>query len=125
MLRPLRIALIALAAAALVAACSPSAASPPASSDPVDVTITARDLKFGQTSVQAPAGRPFTILFDNQESAPHNVTIARDTTFASPLFQGEIVSSRQITYSVPALQAGTYAFRCDVHPEMVGSLVAQ
>jgi hypothetical protein len=27
-----------------------------------------------------------------------------------------------MTYDVPALPAGTYSFRCDVHPDMSGEL---
>jgi plastocyanin len=123
MLRPLRIVLLAFAAAALAAACASSAPTPPAS--PADVTISANNLQFAPTSVQAPAGRAFTIDFNNQETAQHNVTIATDNSFGNILFRGEIVGQQAIRYNVPALQAGTYPFRCDVHPDMLGTLVAQ
>ena len=51
---------------------------------------------------------------DNQEVAPHNVAI-KDASGAEK-FKGEIFTSTQITYDVPALAAGTYDFRCEVHP---------
>ena len=123
MTRLLRLALSVAAVAALTAACSTTA--PPAATASGDVTITAKDNAFGQTNVTAPAGRPFTIGFTNQEASPHNVTIARDSSFSERLFEGEVVQNRAITYNVPALAAGSYPFRCDVHPFMVGTITAQ
>jgi hypothetical protein len=29
-----------------------------------------------------------------------------------------------VTYDVPALEAGSWFFRCDVHPDMKGTFVA-
>jgi plastocyanin len=124
-MRSLHLVILALAAIAIAAACSPSAGTPAPSGPPADVTITANNLEFGETSVEAPAGRAFTIDFNNLESAPHNVSIGRDNSFSSFLFQGEVVQSRLIRYDVPALQPGTYPFRCDLHPEMLGTIVAK
>jgi plastocyanin len=38
---------------------------------------------------------------------------------------GDIITGPNVTtqLAVPALEAGTYYFRCDVHPEMEGQLV--
>ena len=42
------------------------------------------------------------------------------------VFEGEIFSGTDSrTYDVPALQAGTYAFACSVHPNMVGTLTVK
>ena len=41
------------------------------------------------------------------------------------LFRGEIFSSGSKVYDVPALEAGTYFFRCDVHPDMTGTITAK
>lgn len=72
-----------------------------------------------------PAGRPFQLLFENRESAPHNVTMWDESTDA-PLFVGEVFSGPgSRTYDVPAIPAGTHRFRCDVHPEMAGTLTAR
>lgn len=123
---------LALAALALVAAaCSgsaptPAPTSPPSSpgSDPGPAVI-ARDLKFDRTELEVPAGRPFTLVFDNQEGPPHNVAIYSDESASQKLFVGEVFSGPAVkSYTVPALPAGTWFFRCDVHPEMRGSVVA-
>lgn len=125
MTRPFLLTLLLAAFAALVAACGSPAATEPAPTGAVDVTLSANNNTFDKTSLTVPAGRAFTIGFTNQESSPHNVTIARDASFSQRLFEGEVVQNRQIMYSVPALEAGTYAFRCDVHPFMAGTVTAQ
>jgi len=38
---------------------------------------------------------------------------------------GEIVSGSKATQQVPALKAGSYFFRCDVHHEMTGTITAK
>ena len=103
----------------------PSGPSPQPSVDPSALAIAAKDLRFSTGTLSAPAGEPFRIAFDNQESAPHNVAIYRDSSarekvFGSDPFSGPAV----VTYAVPALAAGTYFFRCDLHPDMSGRLVA-
>ncbi len=118
-----------VALAAVLAACSGTSAAPgtsaPAPSGAATgdvVSITAKDLKFDPTQVSVKAGQAFSIAFDNQEAAPHNVAIS-DASGAS-VFKGEIVSSAKVTYAVPALAAGAYPFICDVHPDMKGTITA-
>jgi plastocyanin len=122
-------ATLALTAVALAAAaCSSTSAGEPVPAAPVDgdaVVITAKDLKFGQAEVEVPAGEAFNLTFDNQESAPHNVAIYTDSSAATNLFRGEIFSSASKTETVPALDPGSYFFRCDVHPDMTGTIVAK
>jgi plastocyanin len=116
--------------AVLAAACSssspavPDGTAPPPASAPAGGTIVvvAKDLVFSTASISAPAGEAFQITLDNQESVPHNIAI-KDASGAVG-FKGEIVTSRQVTYDIPALGAGTYEFFCEVHPNMKGTLTA-
>ena len=111
-----------------IVACTAGAApsAPLASGDPAALHISADQLKFSTVSLSAPAGRPFQVVFDNRETAPHNVAIYRDASAAAAVFVGEVFTGpRAVTYDVPALDAGTYYFRCDLHPEMNGSLEAR
>ncbi len=124
----LTLALAALALAA--AACSttnagepPAASVPPA--DPSAPAVVAKDMRFAPAEVAVPAGKAFTLSFDNQDGAPHNVAIYSDASAGTNLFRGEIVSGTKVTYDVPALAAGSYFFRCDVHPDMTGTIVAK
>ncbi len=123
--RLLPLALVTLAL--ILAACSggSSGSTPQPSVDPGALTITAKDLQFSTDSLTAPADEPFQIVFDNQESAPHNVAIYRDAAATDDVFVPEPFSGpAAVTYDVPALAAGTYFFRCDVHPQMAGQLTA-
>jgi plastocyanin len=126
------VATLALAAVALAAAAcgstnagEPSGPASPAPADPGAPVVVARDLRFTAAEVAVPAGTPFQLTFENQESAPHNVAIYTDASARQSRFQGEILSSGTRVYEVPALAAGSYFFRCDVHPDMVGTIVAK
>ncbi len=119
-----------VALAAVLAACSGASAAPatPAASTPATpagdaVSIVAKDMKFAQTQVSVKAGEAFSIDFDNQDGAPHNIKIS-DASGAQ-VFKGDIVSSTKVVYAVPALAAGSYQFLCEVHPEMKGTITAQ
>jgi len=86
------------------------------------VMITAENISFTQTEVEAPADTPFTIRFENNDAGiPHNVEI-KDAGNQS-VFQGEIFNGVETRdYAVPALPAGEYTFVCTVHPNMTGTL---
>jgi cytochrome c oxidase subunit 2 len=98
-----------------------------ASAAPSGVTLelTAHNIAYDKSSLDAPAGQPFSIDFTNDDaSVPHNVAI-KDAT-GTEVFKGDIfpgVDSR--VYSVPALPAGTYTFVCSVHPNMTGTLTVK
>lgn len=88
-------------------------------------SILAHDLKFDTSRLAVPAGQVFTLVFDNEDGAPHNVAIYRDAAAADALFVGEIFGGpARRAYAVPALPADTYFFRCDVHHDMQGQVVA-
>jgi len=113
--------------AAVAAACSSSSAAPAVPSGPVadGPTIVAKDMKFQTTSVEVKADTNVTVHFDNQDSAPHNVAIYTDSGAGTPVSVGQVITSSKADQVVPALKAGTYFFRCDVHHDMTGSIVAK
>ena len=90
--------------------------------------MSATATAFDTSCLAAPAGAPFTIAFmNNDASVPHNVSIYTDATRDEGLFKGDLViGPGTITYHVPKLAAGTYYFRCDVHPtQMFGTFVVE
>jgi hypothetical protein len=112
---------IALAVAALAACSSGAAPTALVSVDPSAPRVVADDLRFTTPVVTGPAARPFQLVFDNQESALHNVAIQGSD--GGDVFTGELFNGPDVrVYSVPALDAGTYKFICSVHPDMVGEL---
>jgi plastocyanin len=104
---------------------APASAAPSAGTGGTVLTEVASGVQFQTTSLDAPAGQPFGIEFDNQDpSIPHNIEIL-DASGAK-LFEGDTVTGpAKTTYSVPALSAGTYKFVCKWHPNMVGQLTAK
>ena len=112
---------IALVVAALAACSSGAAPTALVSVDPSAPRVVADDLRFTTPLVRGPAARPFQLVFDNQESARHNVAIQGSD--GGDVFTGELFSGPDVrVYSVPPLDAGTYKFICSVHPEMVGEI---
>jgi cytochrome c oxidase subunit 2 len=87
--------------------------------------LAAKDVSFDKSSLEAPADKPFSIHFmNNDASVSHNVAIkdaAGQEVFKGDIFMG--VDAR--TYSVPALAAGSYTFSCSVHPTMTGTLTVK
>jgi cytochrome c oxidase subunit II len=114
----------------VVASGSPSASG---SGGPVaggsTVTIVASNAtKFDTPKVTTAAGKPFTLVFDNQDAtAPHNVVLQNpdgsnvqmggDTNF--------FVGPAKRELQVGALKAAAYPFHCQVHPNMTGTLTVQ
>ena len=122
------IATLGLAAVtALSAACAASAPAPSVSGpvDPNGPTVVAKDMKFQTGNVEVKAGENLTIHFDNQDSAPHNLAIYKDSSASTPISIGQVISSANADQVIPALAAGTYFFRCDVHHDMTGTIVAK
>ena len=73
----------------------------------------------------APAGKAFAMTFETRTASPTTSSIYTDSSASQRLYEGEIFSSGSRVYQVPALAAGTYFFRCDVHQDMTGTIVAQ
>jgi plastocyanin len=114
------LALVALVAvAASLATCGGPAATIQVDAD---VLITSGSLDFNLSEFTLPADVATKIHLVNQSPMPHNIAIYTDASVTVPLFVGDAIESRDIVYEVPALAAGTYYFRCELHPEMNGTL---
>ena len=115
-----------MAVALVLVACSSTNAAPsgpPKSVDPNALQISSKDLKFSTDKLVAPAGKPFQIVYDNQEAAPHNVAIYTDQSASRKVFvEDPFGGPKKVVYDVPAIAAGSYFFRCDIHPDMKGTL---
>jgi plastocyanin len=116
------------ATSAAPAASTPASAAPPGGSavaTGATLHIAAQNIEFDTDHLEAPAGQPFVLEFDNNDPGiPHNVEI-KDATGASS-FKGEIITGpAKALYQVPALAAGNYTFVCDVHPDMTGTLTVK
>lgn len=73
---------------------------------------------FAFSPSQLTIAKDVTVVWTNNDSAPHTVT-ADDDSFTSPtLNQGD-------TYSRKFTSAGTVAYHCEIHPSMKASVVVQ
>ena len=107
---------------------TPTATTSACTPDGTKLTITAMNSMFDTECLAAPAGKAFTVTFDNQDPAIlHNLSIYTDDSATEALFTGAMVTGPDtVTYKVDALDPGTYFFRCDVHPTtMFGTFVVQ
>jgi plastocyanin len=123
-MRPRPIAQLLLAL--VLVGCSSTATAPP--SVPADaITLSTSNLTFSTSELSVPADRPFTIVLDILESAAHDVTIYRDDSWSSLVYKADArTGPGTFVFNVPALAAGTYAFRCEIHPTtMIGVVTAR
>lgn len=81
------------------------------------------DQRFVEERIDVGPNTPFDLQFANlDEGVQHNVAIYTDDSAEEAVFVGDlVVGPKTITYHVPAL-IGAYFFRCDVHPQMNGTL---
>ena len=92
-----------------------------------DVTIVAQNIAYVTTTATAPAGKAFTIAFNNEDAGtPHNVSIHTGGAGGNQVFLGKIVTGPIVEiYDVPALPAGSYTYVCSVHANMTGTLTVK
>ena len=71
--------------------------------------------------MDVPAAAPFKIDFDNQDAGtPHDIVIHKGDLNGEVVFKGEQFAGVKLqTYDVDALEAGTYAFVCSIHPTLM------
>jgi plastocyanin len=91
----------------------------------VTLTLVGQNNVFVPQALQAPAGRPISVTFDNRDTVVHNVrfyggpTSSSPSIGATPLSIGPSVD----TVLLGELAPGSYYFRCDTHPTtMTGTL---
>jgi hypothetical protein len=125
---------VAIGLALFVVACGgdsdPPADAPEGGADApgTSLTITAENNLFDEKRLVAPANTPITLDLVNQDAGVlHNVAVYRVSSAREVLFMGDLfpgVATRTYKFTTPS--AGSYFFRCDVHPDMMtGSFVTR
>ncbi len=111
---------------AVLAACSGGGSAASVSPPPeADLTVSAEGMAFDQSTITLTAGEPTTLFFRNLDGQPHNIAIYTDDSASDELFVGETITDDVVTYEIPALEPGEYFFRCDVHPDMAGTVLVE
>jgi plastocyanin len=110
----------------VLAACSGGGTAASASAPPeADLTVSAENNEFDSPTITLTTGETTTVFFRNLDAMPHNIAIYTDDSASESLFAGETITDDAVTYEVPALEPGEYFFRCDLHPDMVGTVVVE
>jgi plastocyanin len=132
--QPPRAAGILLALALLLVACSGAGGStkPPAGAcvrtDASNaVTLTANNLQFTTACIEAVAGKNIVIHFTNEEAAPHDVAVYKDSSRKQEIGSSDIATgpNASTTLTLPPQLPGQYYFECTIHTSMSGSLVVR
>jgi nitrite reductase (NO-forming) len=95
-----------------------------------EIPVEMDDNVFLPGDLTVEAGSEVTFVLENIGVIPHNMRIADDAGSydGGPISEPELINggdSGELTWQVPD-NAGTYAFRCDVHPvDMVGTITVQ
>ncbi|MEA2521408.1 MAG: hypothetical protein QOI81_1054 [Actinomycetota bacterium] len=109
----------------------PPTGSPPSSSGgggAATAEISAQGSQFSTNALTLHAGGPTSLKFTNNDAGiAHNVAIFSDSGYSTGVFTGAFVTGPgTATYDVPALEPGTYYFRCDAHPTtMTGTITVK
>lgn len=84
------------------------------------LTITVSATKFDRNCLAAPANQAFTINYDNKDQLGHNIAILESHMATDVLYRAEIFRGPRVAaLNVGALKPGTYAFHCEVHPQLM------
>lgn len=103
---------------------SPTASPVPTGAAPTEAEIAAKNIQFDKSELVLAASTKVTLTFDNQDAAPHNVAIYKDESASEKIFGEEpLTGPRKAEWEFDAPGAGSYFFRCDVHPNMKGTAV--
>lgn len=99
----------------------------PPGGDSGAITLVAANVAFDKDHLDIPADTATTVTLDNQDAVPHNFSIYEDDSAEADLFIGpEVAAGASADNEVPALEAGEYFFRCDLHPtSMVGTVTVE
>lgn len=108
-------AVAAVSAAVVLVGIVGSATASDATRLPGDLTLTAADMKFEQSTLTAKAG-DVAIYFENDDPFAHNVKIDGHGTSSDA--SGRI----SIRHVFENLGAGSYKYYCAIHPDMKGTL---
>jgi plastocyanin len=90
------------------------------------VSITAENTKFDKDVLEFRADAPAILRFNSEDTDPHNLAIYVDDSLDEELFSFDPIPgpfSQDYNFTAPA--EGDYYFRCDVHPQMEGTVIAE
>ena len=113
------------------AGASPSAGASGGAGASLTVTapVGASTSGFDPKTLETAANKPFTLVFDNQDTAVLHNLVLKNPDGSKVQVSGDtgfFAGPGERTHEVPALAAGDYTYLCEVHPAtMTGTLTAK
>jgi plastocyanin len=93
-----------------------SGAPPPGGGNAVSIQAVPT-IKFSTNSLSWAADTAVTVTLDNQDVELHDFSLYRDEAYTDSIAKTDNVPGGSTgTVKIPSLPAGTYYFRCDLHP---------
>ena len=103
----------------VVAACGSSSSGGTPAAGPNTVTI--KGFAFNPSTLTVPVGTKVTFVMEDS-GVQHNVT---STGSGATSFANSPNLSKGQSYSVTYTKAGTYTYKCSIHPSMLGKVIVQ
>ena len=100
---------------------STTATSAPASTDPTITTNSSGSFAFSPATLIIPVGT--TVTWTNMTAAPHTVTSDDGKTFDSGA--ANPIRAQGGTFSFKFTKAGTFAYHCQFHTYMTGTIIVK
>lgn len=89
-------------------------------------TVGAANVQFDTDTIELEAKSEAEIVFVNEDTVEHNISIYEDDAAQQDIFIGDIIpGGQEITYTFQAPKKGEYYFQCDVHPAMNGTVTVE
>jgi len=88
------------------------------------VAIAAKDLRFTSSTVTA-GQHALPVRLPERRRRAHNVAVFRDSSAAERISSARSSAARPPRSRTSRARGGRVLFRCDVHPDMVGTLVVR
>ena len=92
------------------------------------IAVTAADFSFTPSEIEAGVGIAVTVELENTGDLPHTLTVYEDDTYATPVEgadTGNVAGGASGEFTATFDEAKTYAFRCDIHNQMQGTLTVE
>lgn len=90
---------------------------------PAPQTVVAKNISYQEKHLDWEAGKAVVVDFKNEDKVPHNIHFATNDSFTTTIYRKDpLPGPTSDVYRFTAPQAGDYVYRCDVHPNMTGTV---
>jgi len=100
---------------------TPPTTPAPESGKSVTINLSVENKAFDKNTITVPAGAEVTVIFNNKDSIPHNLTVSEDRDSRKVIYNGDIITGPATVnyWFIAPSTPGTYFFRCDIHPSIM------